>query len=249
MPSVLVGKRCLVTGAARGLGAAIAKHCALLGATVVATDIDFEFSRERPGSLANFSYARLDVGDERQWDDLLASIGTVDVLVNNAGIYYSGRIEDTPPDVFDRIYRVNQRGTYLGMRAVIPSMKQANRGSIINISSSAGLMGLPTLVAYAGSKFAVRGMTKVAALELSAYNIRVNTVHPGKIDDEAADRAGSSSLSPSRAFPFGRPARASEVCNVVEFLASDASTYCSGGEFVVDGASTAGRLNYPRTVS
>ena len=246
MSDSLAGKRVLVTGAARGLGAGLARHCAALGGEVVATDIDDEGGEAVCASIDGLHYRHLDVSDEGAWRDLVASMGAVDILINNAGIHHSALIEDTPLEVFERLYQINQRGTFLGMKAVIPGMKRARCGSIINISSSAGLIGLPTLVAYAATKFAVRGMTKVAALELSSHNIRVNTVHPGKIDDQGPDESSSSHL-PDRPFPMGRPARLAEVCNLVGFLASDSSSYCSGGEFTVDGASTAGRLNYPRS--
>jgi 3alpha(or 20beta)-hydroxysteroid dehydrogenase len=217
-----------------------------MGGEVVATDIDDGPGEAVCASIDGLQYRHLDVSDEGQWRDLVASMGAVDILINNAGIHHSALIEYTPLAVFERLYQVNQRGTFLGIKAVIPAMKRARGGSIINVSSSAGLIGLPTLVAYSATKFAVRGMTKVAALELSSHNIRVNTVHPGKIDDQAVVEPYSS-LPADRPFPMGRPARVAEVCNLVAFLASDASSYCSGGEFTVDGASTAGRLNYPRS--
>lgn len=135
---------------------------------------------------------------------------------------------------------INQVSIFLGMKAVLPSMKKTKNGSIVNISSVAGLIALPQYVAYSGSKFAVRGMTKVAALEFAPYGIRVNSVHPGLIDTPMTqDEANAASLAEfAKSIPLGRAAQPEEVTNLVLFLASEDSSYSTGSEFVIDGGNT-----------
>lgn len=164
----------------------------------------------------------------------------VDILINNAGIGFVKLIEDMTEEEYRMEIDINQVSIFLGMKAVLPSMKKTKNGSIVNISSVAGLIALPQYVAYSGSKFAVRGMTKVAALEFAPYGIRVNSVHPGLIDTPMTqDEANAASLAEfAKSIPLGRAAQPEEVTNLVLFLASEDSSYSTGSEFVIDGGNT-----------
>ncbi|CAN5264709.1 glucose 1-dehydrogenase [soil metagenome] len=238
MPQDLTTKIAIVTGAARGLGAAQVEALILEGATVFATDLGaFEEAPERnEPRLIQRSH---DVTNEEQWHELSKEVldrhGRIDILVNNAGYFQPGTVEETTGDLMDIHYRVNQLGTFFGIAAVIPAMKEQGSGSIINISSLAGMRGVGGQFAYAASKWASRGMTKCAASDLGRYGIRVNSVHPGMIDTpmlrrNTPDMLGKlSSLIPSG--HFGQP---SDVAKVVAFLASDASAYMNGAELTVD---------------
>ena len=168
--------------------------------------------------------------------------GRVDTLVNNAGIGLTRPLATQDVDSFERIVAINQTGVFLGMRAVTPAMAAVRSGSIVNVSSVLGQIGAPMSIAYAATKFSVRGMTKVAAVELAAFGIRVNSVHPGLVDTAMIDRRGGEQSS-LHEIPLGRVARPGEIARVVLFLASDDSSYCTGAEFVVDGGLTAGRIN------
>lgn len=249
MAGQLEGKVAIITGGARGMGEAEVRLLAAQGARVVFGDVlDGEgeaLAKTVPGS----TYVHLDVSKEDQWAAAvkltLERHGRIDVLVNNAGILRSGPVEETSAADFELVFRINQLGPFLGMKAVIPHMKAAKRGSIVNISSTAGLQGYPNLVAYASSKHAVRGMTRVAALELARYNVRVNSVHPGMVATPMTRQAGDDALAERASrTTFGRAGTPEEIGNMVLFLASDASGFCSGGSFVVDGASTAGPADY-----
>ncbi|HEX3787875.1 MAG TPA: glucose 1-dehydrogenase [Pseudonocardiaceae bacterium] len=246
----LAGKVALITGAARGQGAAAARRFVAEGAQVLIADILDEPGKALADELgASAAYQHLDVSDEDEWTRAVAAaattFGPVTVLVNNAGILRFSAIEQTTLADYEQVVRVNQIGTFLGMRAVIPAMKEAGGGSIVNLSSVEGLAGMPFLVAYTASKFAIRGMTKVAAIELGAANIRVNSVHPGMIDTDMVrqvfgDKADSIDLSPvGRKVALRRVGRPEEIANLVVFLGSDESSYCTGAEFVADGGATA----------
>jgi len=242
----LAGKVCLITGAAHGQGALEAEMFTQEGASVVVTDVDHEAGRALAGRLKNALYLPLDVADENAWTEVVKATmeryGKLDVLINNAGIYNRSNIVDTTVEAYTRIFQVNQLSVFLGMRAVIPVMKK-NGGSIVNISSVAGMIGSAGAISYTSSKWAVRGMTKTAALELADYNIRVNSVHPGLIDTDMV-RQG---VGPERAheitrgIPLERVGTVAEAAYLVLYLASDESTYCTGSEFVVDGGHVAGR--------
>jgi 3alpha(or 20beta)-hydroxysteroid dehydrogenase len=237
----LEGKVAIVTGAARGMGAAEAALFVDEGAVVVLTDVRDDEGNALAKELGDRAeYVHHDVGDEAEWVDLVQHVetahGSVDILVNNAGISRGGSLEDLVWDDFDLMVRVNQRGVLLGMRAVIAPMRRAGRGSIINVASAAALRGEPELIAYTGTKFAVRGMTQVAAAELARDDIRVNVLHPGVIDTPMHQQN-----SPERQswlvdrIPLGRFGETREIAEMALFLASDASSYITGADFSVDG--------------
>ena len=240
-------KVALITGAARGQGAAEARLFAAEGARVYLSDVlDDEGAATAADIGAAASYHHLDVTEEEAWialvTDLLAAEGRLDVLVNNAGIFRVIPTALTSEAEYRQIIDINQVGTFLGMKTVIPTMVGAQSGSIVNISSVAGLQGAPGTMAYAASKWAVRGMTKVAAKEVAPFGVRVNSVHPGIIDTPMMTEAspeGSLLDRVVRAIPLGHVAQADDVANLVLYLASDESRYSTGAEFVVDGGMTA----------
>ncbi|CAB5300962.1 short-chain dehydrogenase/reductase SDR [Burkholderia multivorans] len=239
----LAGKITAITGAARGIGKATAEHFAQEEAVVIALDIAEE-EGARLATHENVFFRRHDVGSESDWqrtvDWIIEQFGRIDVLVNNAAVQYEMPIEDTPCEAFEHVIRINQIGPFLGMRSVIPPMKQTGRGAIVNVSSSAGLGGRLNMCAYVSSKYAVRGMTKVAALELAKSGIRVNSVHPGLTDTPMTQRhAPDVRDARARATPFGRAGEPAEIARLILFLSSDAASFCSGGEYTCDGALTA----------
>ncbi len=173
--------------------------------------------------------------------------GPVNVLVNNAGILRFGEVDTMPLDDFDLLVKVNMRGCFLGMQAVSPGMKASRTGSIINCSSVEGLAGMASLTAYAGTKFAIRGMTKSAAVELGAFNVRVNSVHPGMIDTGMTREHGGDLAMQWGAtrVPLERVGTPEDIAPLYVYLASDESGYTTGGEFAVDGGVTATHSFYP----
>ena len=240
----LQGKVIIITGAAQGMGATHARLCMEAGAQVVLTDINAEKGQALASELgANALFIQHDVTHENDWAQVIARteehFGRINVLVNNAGITQSKSILDTSLADYRRILEINQVSVFLGMKAVIPSMQDSKQGSIINISSINGLVG--GAIGYTDSKFAVRGMTKAAALECAPYGIRVNSVHPGVIatpmimqgDTKAAVEAFAQSI------PLRRVAKPEEVSSIIVYLASDDSSYSTGAEFIVDGGLTA----------
>jgi len=248
MAGRLQGKVALISGSARGIGEADARLFVAEGAKVVMGDVLDEEGNKAAAALGEAaSYVHLDVTNSESWgaavDHAQDRFGQLDVLVNNAGILRFNSIEDTSLDEFEAVIRVNQVGAFLGMKAALPALRAAGGGSIVNISSTAGLEALYGLVSYCSSKFAVRGMTKVAALEFGDDNIRVNSVHPGGTNTALVTGAGSDAPS-EEGFeppqPIKRIADPSEIAEMVLWLASDASSFCTGAEFVVDGGLTAG---------
>jgi len=244
----LDGKVAIITGAARGMGESHARRFVAEGAKVVMTDRSETQGRAIADELgADALFVSHDVTDAAQWADVVVAaekaFGPVTILVNNAGILgpMAKTVELAEADYL-HVCAVNQHSVFLGMQAVLPSMLRAGRGSIVNISSIAGLVanyGFPSL-AYVASKFAVRGMTKATAIEYGPHNIRVNSVHPGFIMTpmmiEATDEGGGDALVQ---IPLGRIADPGEVTQVVLFLASDDSSYVTGAEHVVDAGMTA----------
>jgi 3alpha(or 20beta)-hydroxysteroid dehydrogenase len=238
----LAGKTALVTGAARGQGACEAGLFVEEGANVLLCDVLDELGESEAAALGdNAAYVHLDVRKPADWDRAVASaverFGGLDILVNNAAILSPGTIEDQSLEDFVTVIEVNQVGCWLGMKAVIPAMRKAGGGSIVNISSVGGSVGVAGVTAYSGTKWAMRGMTKCAALELAVDGIRVNSVHPGSIDTQMLVDAGTAE---DLGIPLGRLGESEDVAKLVLFLASDASSYCTGAEFVVDGGLMAG---------
>ena len=239
----LEGKVALITGAARGMGESHARRFVAEGARVIMTDRSEGPGRALADELgANALFLKHEVTDAGQWAEVVAKgeqvFGPITVLVNNAGIL-GPMVEtaDLAEADYHQVCAVNQHSVFLGMRAVLPSMLRAGRGSIVNISSIAGMAanyGFPSL-AYVASKFAVRGMTKATAIEYGPRNIRVNSVHPGFIQTpmmvEATDESGGDALS---LIPLRRIADPDEVSQLVLFLASDESSYITGAEHLVD---------------
>ena len=186
------------------------------------------------------AFVALDTTSEGAWKravaETLARFGRLDILINNAGIFTAGNVESTALEEYVRIVNVNQVGVFLGMKAALPALK-AQGGSIVNISSVAGLHGSPNAIGYGATKWAVRGMTKSAALEFAPYKIRVNSVHPSVVETPmVADLMHTEGMRKMIAeTPLGRVGTVEDVAQLVLFLASDASSYCTGGEFVIDG--------------
>src|SRR3954471_12848307 len=245
--SSLEGKVALVSGGARGMGAAEVRLLHAGGASVVAADVLDDDGKALADELGDrVRFVHLDVTSEEQWLDVVAQtereFGKLDVLVNNAGILRFNAIADIPLEEFRQVIDVNLVGVFLGMKAAIPAMKRAGGGSIVNISSTEGLGGTVFCGAYTASKFAVRGITKVAAIEYGSDKIRVNSVHPGGIDTpmtRAVMDEGGRKYVGKKVAGLKRMGEAEEVASVVAFLASDDSSYCTGAEFVVDGGVTA----------
>jgi NAD(P)-dependent dehydrogenase (short-subunit alcohol dehydrogenase family) len=244
----LEGKLAIITGAAGGIGAATARRFAAEGASLLLTDAHEEgarqLARELGGDAASLAH---DVTSEQDWQAVAAAAleahGRIDVLVNNAGVFLAAALQETSLADFRRVIEVNTVGVFLGMRAVAPAMTQQRAGSIINVSSVAGLGGSPYLTAYASSKWAVRGMTKVLARELAPFGIRVNSLHPGQIDTDmnARQREKTPELVDRliRGIPLGRIGTAEEVAHAAVYLASEESVYTTGSELVVDGGTSA----------
>lgn len=243
----LAGKVALVSGAARGQGAAEARTLVERGARVVLGDVLDDKGQAVAAELGDAAtYVHLDVTSSASWREAVAAteFGGLTTLVNNAGIVRTGFIEDMAEDDFQAVLQVNQVGCFLGMQAAIPALKASGQGSsIVNISSTAGIEGVPGVVAYVATKFAIRGMTKVAAIELGHFGIRVNSVHPGTIDTPMISSPEFDSVDKDAVFavlPVPRIGQPQEVAELVAFLASDAASYCTGAEYLVDGGAMAG---------
>jgi 3alpha(or 20beta)-hydroxysteroid dehydrogenase len=246
----LAGQVAIVTGGARGIGEATVRGLHYSGAIVVIADILETEGTELARALGSDAhFCRHDVTLESDWSELVektAGLGQVSVLVNNAAVLHQATVLDTTEAQFMQSVQINQLGVFLGMRAVFPAMKEAGGGSIINLSSVDGLTSMNSLVAYSATKWAVRGMTKAAAIEMGKHGIRVNSVHPGGIytrmhasDLISVDKA--STFYQDIALPrVGMP---EEVANMICFLASDQASFSTGAEFIADGGSSAGRIN------
>jgi 3alpha(or 20beta)-hydroxysteroid dehydrogenase len=247
----LADKIAIITGGARGQGAATAELFVAEGARVLIGDV----LDDRGSALAKdlgsaATYIHLDVSDEASWEAAMQEVtrlhGGLDILVNNAGIVRPTPIIGGSLDTYMEIIRVNQVGCYLGMRAAAPLLVERGGGAIVNLSSVQGLVGLAGVSAYVASKFAVTGMTKVAALELGPYRIRVNSLHPGAVDTEMIRPANlvgivdAQQAKVAKTIPIGRFSEAAEMAKAVLFLASDESSSCTGTALVADGGILAG---------
>ncbi|HUR77431.1 MAG TPA: glucose 1-dehydrogenase [Acidimicrobiales bacterium] len=238
----LEGKVALISGGARGQGASEADLFVQEGARVVIGDVlddEGKATAERIGD--GCKYVHLDVTLEDDWQAALATtideFGAPDILVNNAGIFIIRPIIMTTLEDFERVVKINQTGVFLGIKTVGPSMCEQQRGSIINISSVAGLKGTAGTIAYSASKWAVRGMTKCAANEYAPFGVRVNSVHPGIIDTPMAQEFKDLGVMDMvrQNIPMGKETGPETVAKLVLYLASDDSFYSTGSEFVVDG--------------
>ena len=245
----LEGKSCLISGGSKGLGAAQARLFAREGARVAVGDIlesdGGRLVEELRASGAASVFLRLDVTSEADWEGavgaVMCELGTLDVLVNNAGIYNRALVEDTTLEEWERVMSVNSTGVFLGTKHAIPAMRRSGGGSIVNMSSVAGLVGSRTQTVYNASKGAVRLLTKSTAVQYAADGIRANSVHPGVIETDMMkevvrnedERATRVSLT-----PIGRFGTAEDVAHGVLFLASDEASYVTGAELVIDGGLT-----------
>jgi 3alpha(or 20beta)-hydroxysteroid dehydrogenase len=244
--SRLAGKIAIVTGGAQGQGAEIARQFVAQGAKVAIADVADDLGQPLADELGDSAFFRHhDVSDEDSWTALVAEVeeryGPVNVLANNAGILRFGEIEKMTKDEYLALVHVNQLGTFLGMRAVARTMRKNGGGSIINSSSVEGLAGMASLTGYVATKWAIRGMTKAAAMELGPKQIRVNSIHPGMIDTpmtrphggDAAMEFGASRV------PLRRVGYPTDIAPLYVFLASDESSYINGAEIAIDGGVTA----------
>ena len=230
------GKVALISGGARGMGAEHARALAAEGAKVVIGDILDDEGKALSDQIGDAArYVHLDVTQAEEWNAAVATavtdFGKLNVLVNNAGIVAMGQIGKFDMEKWQKVIDVNLTGVFLGMQASVTAMKAAGGGSIINVSSIEGLRGAVMVHPYVASKWAVRGLTKSAALELGAHQIRVNSIHPGFIRTPMTKHFPDNILT----IPLGRPGQPDEVATFVVFLASDESRYATGAEFVMDG--------------
>ena len=248
----LADKVAFVTGAARGIGAEIARLFAAEGAAVVVADKRDELGEAVVEEIRKADgrafFAHLDVSSEADWsraiERALAEFGRVDVLVNNAGIIRVKPFIETSLEELRKVLDTNLVGAFLGMQAVVDTMRARGGGSIVNFSSVQGLEGREGLSAYSAAKFGIRGLSKTVAIELGEYGIRVNTVFPGPTKTKMTERKGWSDAQYDeayRGYPLGRMGEAAEIARLALFLASDESSFCTGGDFVADGGVSAGK--------
>lgn len=245
----LDGKVAIITGGARGMGAAFVRRFVAEGAEVVVADVldeDGKALAEELGKTTRFLHH--DVTSEDSWDEAVRTtveaFGKVNVLLNNAGVLMWNPMHRVSLDDYMKVINVNQVGCFLGMKAVINPMREAGGGSIVNTSSTSGIEGMAGVISYAASKFAVRGMTKTAAIELGRFGIRVNAVLPGGINTQMGNpfqQEGEELENAYKKNPIPRIGSPEEVAPIMVFLASDESSFCTGGDFVVDGGYTIGK--------
>ena len=247
----LEGKVAIISGAARGMGAAEARLFAQEGASVILGDILVDLGEAVAADInqsgGSAMFVKLDVTSESDWENAVGAaverFGQLSVLVNNAAILRTETVLETTEQIWDDVMSINAKGVFLGVKHAIPAMRSAGGGSIINISSGAGITGSKQSAAYHASKGAVRIFTKSAAIQYASDNIRVNSVHPGPIDTDMVAQSYASDperiASRMEQIPLGRLGRPEEVAYGVLFLASDESSYMTGSEVVIDGGRTA----------
>jgi len=233
------GKVAVVTGAASGMGEMEARIIAEEGGRVVLTDIAVELGEKVAADIGDAAvFIRHDVSDEPRWGDVVKlarqRFGPPTVLINNGGIGAYGGIHEIETDYMRRVMEINFMGSFFGIRALLPSMREKGGGAIVNISSGLAVTSLPGYFPVGVSKWAVRGMTRLAAKDLAPFNVRVNTVFPGAIDTPSLVQAVRDNAKDL--IPLGRAGGADECARVVTFLASDEASYVSGAEIMVDGA-------------
>lgn len=242
----LDGKVAIITGGSAGMGASNVKMFVKEGAKVVFTDLNIEDGQKLAEELGeNAIFMEQDVSKSADWDKVIekaeAEFGPIDILVNNAGIALTLPLEEMTEEQYQKVIDVNQLSIFLGMKKVLPSMKKTKAGSIINVSSIAGMAGMQGGMAYSASKFAVRGMTRSAAAELGQYNIRVNSVHPGAIQtpmiDQPDSRAAIKAIEAKT--PLGKIGSVEDSSYLIVYLASNESSFTTGSEIVFDGGVTA----------
>ncbi len=247
MAGRLAGKVALISGAARGMGESEARLFAREGAQVVLGDVLEDQGRAAVEHIAqqggSATFVPLDVTHEQDWQQAVETAeqtyARLDILVNNAGIVRMAPLDETSLEAWNEVIGVNQTGVFLGMKHAVPALRRAGGGSIVNISSIAGLIGLPNIPAYQASKGAVRLLTKNAAVQYATDKIRVNSVHPGRIETPmTAPLAPERREMLLRLTPLGRDGTAEEVAYGVLYLASDESSYVTGAELVIDGGYT-----------
>jgi len=246
----LEGKVALITGAARGQGAAEARLFAQEGAKVIVADVSdpegIAVAAEIAEAGGDAIYVHLDVTDESEWEaavqSAITSFGKLDILVNNAGIWRRGHVMETSSEQWDDIMDVNAKGVFLGTKAAIPEMRKAGGGSIVNISSTAGLVGSKTSSAYSASKGAVRIFSKSTAIQYASERIRANSIHPGPIDTDMGDQVWPDPTSREASISrtaLSRIGTAQDIAYGALYLASDESSFVTGSELVIDGGVTA----------
>ena len=243
----LEGKVAIITGAARGQGACEARLFIEEGARVVLGDIMDEEGQALADELGESArYVHLDVREEADWSQAIetaASLGPLNILINNAAVVHFSAIKETTLEDFNRVVGINQVGTFLGIRSAFEPMKAAGGGSIVNVSSIDGLQAKNGIIAYASTKWAIRGMTKVAAIEYGRHNIRVNSLHPGGVDTIMGNPGSMDNIDEFyKDQPIPRCGQPIDIARLALFMASDECSYSTGAEFIADGGWHAGEF-------
>lgn len=238
----LAGRTVLISGAAGGMGTSHAKECVREGARVVLGDILVDEAQALAAELGDSAVStRLDVTEAQDWENAVQlaveHFGSLHVLVNNAGILDMAPVEEVTDARWDKLIGINLSGAFKGIRAATPVLKECAPGAIVNISSTAGIKGFAGAIAYNAAKFGIRGMTRSVAMELAEHHVRVNSIHPGNVDTTMIEGLYSNDYAH---VPMRRTARPNEITALLIFLASEESSFCTGGEFVADGGETAG---------
>jgi 3alpha(or 20beta)-hydroxysteroid dehydrogenase len=251
MPNKLEGRVAIITGGARGQGEATARVFAAEGAKVVVCDVLEAEGKAVAGALGDAAvFSRLDITDEDRWASLVADTerrwGKVDILINNAGMVHPASITDLKKADFERVLAVNLIGSWLGIKSVAPGMVARGRGSIVNICSTAGLWGMNGLAAYSASKWALRGLTKTAAMELGHKGVRVNAIFPGGVNTPMGNITNEPIAELNKYYqrqPIRRIGEPEEIARTSLFVVSDDASYLCGAEIAVDGGMTLGAYN------